>query len=604
MGKRRLAHVLNSDDEEDNTTPLTPTTNPDKIPTPIADKEKEEEASKGSDEDQGPDLKPIGEVIKKSGRGRGEKRHYAAFELDGNRYELEDPVLVTPEEKNEKPYVAIIKEIKQAKDGSIAVLGQWFYRPEEAERKGGGSWQSRDARELFYSFHHDEVPAESVMHKCVVHFVPLNKQLPPRTKYPGFIVQKVYDTVEKKLWKLTDKDYEDSKQKEIDLLVQKTRNALGELPDVELDEAVADQDESEKNKRQVRRRNMAPLNIHKDDDAAGRSEPFGKSETPGSSVISDGQGVNPSEIYTILSTHNALTGVKSRDRWLEKIIQGVKHMCTTNKQTDPQDKVQEDAEGKSAAADGEVQEKVCKTAEGSDGSHEKITEGIKVEDNIPWPDAAVEAITALEKASYESLGSDNHKYNLKMRQLEFNLKNNAILAKRLLKKELEPSTVLNMSPAELKDGLTAAEKTAQEPQELQTMQMTDARCSICMEKKVGVRDIIHVGYGDRYQLECLKCGNSWYASRDAISSLTIETVNPVVSVGTAPWATSKFEAVEKTLVSPRESDKPTNGDNGQKEIPAMIPVSDPQSTTGEIVPGTPNLRPEENKNSVIIEGTQ
>ncbi len=92
------------------------------------------------------------------------------------------------------------------------VTGQWFYRPEEAEKKGGGSWQSSDTRELFYSFHRDEVPAESVMHKCVVHFVPIHKQLPNRKQHPGFIVQKVYDTVARKLWKLTDTDYEDNKQ--------------------------------------------------------------------------------------------------------------------------------------------------------------------------------------------------------------------------------------------------------------------------------------------------------------------------------------------------------------------------------------------------------
>lgn len=33
-------------------------------------------------------------------------------------------------------------------------------------------------------------------------------------------------------------------------------------------------------------------------------------------------------------------------------------------------------------------------------------------------------------------------------------------------------------------------------------QMTDARCSRCMEKKVGVADIIQAGgLGDRYQVE-------------------------------------------------------------------------------------------------------
>lgn len=583
MGKRRLAHVSHSSDEEDDSN--IPASAPTAKPTSEKEKEKdkEEERSKGSDEDQGPDLRPIGEPIRKAGRGRNSTVHFSAFELDGNRYELEDPVLVTPEEKNEKPYVAIIKDIKQAKDGSLAVVGQWFYRPEEAERKGGGSWQAQDARELFYSFHHDEVPAESVMHKCVVHFIPLNKQLPPRTKHPGFIVQKVYDTVARKLWKLTDKDYEDSKQKEIDLLVQKTRKALGELPDVESDEFVPDLEEPEMNKRQVRRKTVTPINTLRDEDATGRPEPFGKAETPGSSM-NDGQWGNASETYTILSNQNVLTGVKSRDRWLEKIIEGVKNICSLNRQTDSRDKMQEDAEMKAVEADGESQEKVHKTAESSEGPQEKITEDSKVDNNILWPEAAVAAITALEKAAYESLGSDNHKYNIKMRQLEFNLKSNAILATRLLKKELEPLRVLNMSPAELKDGLTAEEKTTQEPQELQTMQMADVRCSICMEKKVGVRDIIHVGYGDRYQLECLKCGNSWYASRDSISSLTIESVNPVNPVGTAPGATTKFEEAEKAMVSPRESDKITNGDIGQKEIPAATPIQDPQTASGDVAP--------------------
>ena len=79
-----------SDDEPDNLTPIPP-----------KEKEKEKEKDKGEEtereeekqkeegeDDEGPDLRPLGEVIKKSGRGRGEKKHYAAFELDGNRYQL------------------------------------------------------------------------------------------------------------------------------------------------------------------------------------------------------------------------------------------------------------------------------------------------------------------------------------------------------------------------------------------------------------------------------------------------------------------------------------------------------------------------------------
>ena len=43
-----------------------------------------------------------------------------------------------------------------------------------------------------------------------------------------------------------------------------------------------------------------------------------------------------------------------------------------------------------------------------------------------WPDSAVAAIAALEKASHEALSSDFQKYNQKMRQLAFNLKVNII----------------------------------------------------------------------------------------------------------------------------------------------------------------------------------
>ena len=82
--------------------------------------------------------------------------------------------------------------------------------------------------------------------------------------------------------------------------------------------------------------------------------------------------------------------------------------------------------------------------------------------------------------------------------------------------------------------------------------------------------------------ECLKCGNSLYASRDSISSLTIEYVHPSNPVGTTPGTTEKFEEVEKTMVSPHESDKTTNGDSGQKVILAAAPIQGPQNALGDV----------------------
>ncbi|KAK8964209.1 hypothetical protein KSP40_PGU019996 [Platanthera guangdongensis] len=429
------------------------------------------------------------------------------------------------------------------------VTGQWFYRPEEAEKKGGGNWQPRDTRELFYSFHRDDVPAESVMHKCVVHFVPPHKKLPIRSEHPGFIVQKVYDAVEKKLWKLTDKDYEDGKQHEIDLLVQKTRERLGELPDLELEESAFDQHDQPNmttqsgqipSKWNLRRKNLASIDAQRGDFASSKFDTATKAETPGSCTG------DLSEYDAILKKFNALTRDLHRDKWLKKLLQAIQTSCKGF--TPPSD-------------------------QNAAGNIDALS---SVSEKIHWPDAAVSAITSLEKASHELLGSDFQKYNQKMRQLAYNLKNK--LAERVLNGELEPSIVLAMTPDELKEGLTVAERVTKEPEKAKQMQMTDARCSRCSKKEVGVADIIHAGgHGDRYQLECIACGNMWYASRDAISSLTINTPSVGGNVGTAPWATAKFEEVEKKLVSPRESEKLAE-DLFQKSTAPYIPVLEPQKS--------------------------
>ncbi|KAL4592576.1 hypothetical protein LXL04_005576 [Taraxacum kok-saghyz] len=494
------------------------------------DEEEEKEASpppedEEEEEEEAPveDAKPIGEVVRVSGKGKTRRNHYKSFEFDGLSYELEDPVLLVPDPEgpNKKPYVAIIKDVTETKDGSVMVTGQWFYRPEEAEKKNGGNWQSSDTRELFYSFHRDEVPAESVMHKCVVHFIPAHKQIPSRKLHPGFIVQKVYDTIFKRLFKLTDKDYEDNMQHEIDLLVQKTMSRLGDLPDIKIEEET--EEEQLKSKRLLRRKNMTPLDVTRDEETTTTATnrysggPLSRSETPGSCNSN-----NPSEYYNILVKNNAVTSDHHRDRWLEKLLESVQFVCS-----------------------------------GSNGSEEKNDEKVMGLNLKPvWPDDAVVAVSALEKASHESLSSDYQKYNQKMRQLWFNLKKNAQLTRRLLKGELEASKILNMSPNELKEGLTAEEIASKEPEEDAQVQMTDARCKRCTEKKVRLIEIISAGHADRYQLECTACGNMWYASRDEASSLTIDGPSSTKTVGSAPWATAKFEDVEKKLVSPRGDHHP------------------------------------------------
>ncbi|XP_048135682.1 uncharacterized protein LOC125315273 [Rhodamnia argentea] len=209
-------------------------------------KEEEEE----EEEEAGEDAKPVGKPVKFSGAVMARKSHYIACIYKGDQYKIEDTVLLNPAETGHKPYVAIIKDIIQTTNGSMMVTARWLYRPEEAKIKGGGgSRQSLDIRKLFYSFHQNDVPLESVMHKCLVHYIPAHKQIPDRKQSPGFIVQKIYDPIEEKLWELTDKDYGVNIQKEMNLLLQKTLQRLGDLPDLEIEDDHADQDDQLKRKR-------------------------------------------------------------------------------------------------------------------------------------------------------------------------------------------------------------------------------------------------------------------------------------------------------------------------------------------------------------------
>lgn len=72
------------------------------------------------------------------------------------------------------------------------------------------------------------------------------------------------------------------------------------------------------------------------------------------------------------------------------------------------------------------------------------------------------------------------------------------------------------------------------------------------------------------QLECLKCGHTWYSSRDAISSLEMNTM-ATPTVGIAPWATSKFEEVEKDIMSPRPAPSPQPMDTASGNIASPKP---------------------------------
>jgi hypothetical protein len=152
------------------------------------------------------------------------------------------------------------QDITEGDKGKLIVNGRWFYRPEDARMEDGKYCGACDTRELFYSSHTDNVPAESVMHKCVVYFVPQHKQIPTRKQHPGFIAQKVYGAYEKQLWNLRDEDYEEKWQNKIDHLVKKTMDRIRELPDLESEATRSDSmGRSPSNKQSLQNKDVNPI---------------------------------------------------------------------------------------------------------------------------------------------------------------------------------------------------------------------------------------------------------------------------------------------------------------------------------------------------------
>ena len=147
------------------------------------------------------------------------------------------------------------------------------------------------------------------MHTCVVHFIPQHKQVPSQKEHPGFIVQQVYDHKENKFYDVTDTDYEDYIQQEIDLLVMKTMDRIGELPDRDPEDILGDKSDNLP-RRDLRKRPLKPKDVTRDV-PAGRSERL---------IIKDTAGKDKLKNHAILLRYKALTDNQRRDWWLDKFV--------------------------------------------------------------------------------------------------------------------------------------------------------------------------------------------------------------------------------------------------------------------------------------------
>ncbi|KAJ4712280.1 BAH domain [Melia azedarach] len=144
---------------------------------------------------------------------------FSFFCKDGRKISVGDCALFKPPQDS-PPFIGIIRSLTAGKENKLTLSVNWLYRPAEV-KLGKGFLLEAAPNEIFYSFHKDEIPAASLLHPCKVAFLPKGVELP--SGIGSFVCRKVYDITNKCLWWLTDQDYINERQEEVDQLLYKTR---------------------------------------------------------------------------------------------------------------------------------------------------------------------------------------------------------------------------------------------------------------------------------------------------------------------------------------------------------------------------------------------
>ncbi|AQL05426.1 BAH domain [Zea mays] len=118
------------------------------------------------------------------------------------------------------PFIGLIRWIEKKEDGHPKLRVSWLYRPTDV-KLNKGIQLSAAPNEIFYSFHQDEASAVSLLHPCKVAFLRKGVELPAGIS--SFVCWRVYDIDNKCLWWLTDKDYINERQEEVNRLLHRTR---------------------------------------------------------------------------------------------------------------------------------------------------------------------------------------------------------------------------------------------------------------------------------------------------------------------------------------------------------------------------------------------
>ncbi|XP_047340880.1 uncharacterized protein LOC124944624 [Impatiens glandulifera] len=141
------------------------------------------------------------------------------FSKDGRKINVGDCALFKPPQDS-PPFIGVIRCLTFTKENNLQLGVNWLYRPGEV-KLGKGFLLDAAPNEVFYSFHKDEIPAASLLHPCKVAFLPKGVDLP--SGISSFVCRRVYDVAYNRLWWLTDKDYIDEQQEEVNQLLHKTQ---------------------------------------------------------------------------------------------------------------------------------------------------------------------------------------------------------------------------------------------------------------------------------------------------------------------------------------------------------------------------------------------
>ncbi|KAK3016536.1 hypothetical protein RJ639_006583 [Escallonia herrerae] len=142
-----------------------------------------------------------------------------SFSKGGRKIYVGDCALFKPPHDS-PPFVGIIRRLIPGKEDNFSLCVNWLYRPADVKLLKGVLLEAAP-NEVFYSFHKDEIPAASLLHPCKVAFLRKGVELPSGVS--SFVCRRVYDTESKCLWWLTDKNFINVRQEEVDQLLDKTR---------------------------------------------------------------------------------------------------------------------------------------------------------------------------------------------------------------------------------------------------------------------------------------------------------------------------------------------------------------------------------------------